>query len=83
MMQLPTYGEQYPDGAVVRGERGRRAGMRAAHRPQSSLETPMIGFEGVIRVLLGDVARGGEQLIDHSRGRPVPACPVGGHFGRA
>ena len=27
----------------------------------------MIGFDGVIRVLLGGVARGGDQLLDRSR----------------
>jgi hypothetical protein len=37
----------------------------------------MIGFDGVIGVLLGDVARGGYQLLDHSW---VGCCPVGGHF---
>jgi hypothetical protein len=36
-----------------------------------------IGFDGVTRVLLGDAARGGYQLLDHSRGRP---CPVGGYL---
>jgi hypothetical protein len=40
----------------------------------------MIGFDGIIRILLGDVARGGYQLLDHSW---VGRCPVGGHLGRA
>ena len=28
----------------------------------------MIGFDGVVRVLLHNVARGGQQLIDHTHG---------------
>jgi hypothetical protein len=53
---------------------------QSAHRPQPGLQTPMIGFDGVIRILFGDVARGGYQLLDHSR---VGRCPVGAHLGRA
>jgi hypothetical protein len=34
-----------------------------AHRPQPGLQAPVIGFDGVIRVLLGDVTRGGEQSL--------------------
>jgi hypothetical protein len=40
----------------------------------------VIGFDGVIRVLRGDVARGGYQVIDHSR---VRGSPVVGHLRRA
>jgi hypothetical protein len=40
----------------------------------------VIGFDDVIRVLLGDVARGGYQLFEHSR---VGRCPIGIHFGGA
>jgi hypothetical protein len=57
-----------------------REPFHAAHRPQPGIQAPVIGFDGVIRVLLGDVTRGGEQLLDHSR---VGRCPVGGHLARA
>jgi hypothetical protein len=37
----------------------------------------VIAFDGVTRVLLGDVAPGGYQLLDHSR---VDRCPVDGYL---
>jgi hypothetical protein len=40
----------------------------------------VIGFDGVICVLLGDVARGGYYLLDHSR---VGRWLVGDHLSRA
>ncbi len=40
----------------------------------------MIGFDGIIRVLLGDVAGGGQQLIEHAR---IRGSPVGAYLGRA
>ncbi len=43
----------------------------------SGLQAPVIGFDGGTRVLLGDGARGGYQLLDHSR---VDRCPVGGYL---
>jgi hypothetical protein len=58
----------------------RAESFQAAHQPQSGLQKPVICFDGVIRVLLGNVARGGYQLLDHSQ---VGQCPVGGHLGRA
>ncbi len=39
----------------------------------------MIGFDGVVHVLLHDVAGGGDELFDRSW---VGRCPVGTHFGR-
>ena len=48
----------------------------AAHRPQSSLESPMICFDEVIAVLLGEVAGSGYQLVEHTR---IRRCFVGGH----
>jgi hypothetical protein len=44
----------------------------------TGLEAPMIGFDGVIRILLGDVTRGRYQLLDHPR---VGRRPIGGHLG--
>jgi hypothetical protein len=38
----------------------------------------MICFDQVVLVLLGDVAGGGQQLVEHTR---VGGCSVGGHFG--
>src|SRR5918998_6676625 len=58
----------------------RTKSFETAHRPQPSLQPPMIGFDGIVPVLLGDVAGGGYQLLDHSR---VGRCPVGGHLGGA
>ena len=49
----------------------------SAHRPDSGLEPSMIGFEGIVGVLLHDMARGGQQLIEHSR---VGRCPICGHL---
>ena len=39
----------------------------------------MVSFDGVIGVLLGDVARGGHQFIEHAR---VGRCPIRGHLAR-
>ena len=40
----------------------------------------MICFDRVVRILLGDVAGRGQQLIEHSR---IRSSPVGVHLGRA
>ena len=40
----------------------------------------VIGFDGISAVLLGDVARSGDQLSDYSR---IGRCPIGIHLGRA
>jgi hypothetical protein len=40
---------------------------KAAHRPQSRLQASVIGFDRIVCILLGDVARGGYQLLDHLR----------------
>ena len=50
---------------------------QSAHRGQSSFEPAMIGFNGIVRVLLHDMARGGQQLIEHSR---VGRCPICRHL---
>jgi hypothetical protein len=39
----------------------------------------MIGFDAVVGVLLEDMARGGQQLVEHSR---VGGCPVGSDLTR-
>lgn len=46
----------------------------------SGLVPSMIGFDGIVRVLLHDMARGGQLLIEHSR---VCRCPICGHLARA
>src|ERR1044072_331697 len=46
---------------------GRTQLFEATHRPQSSLEPPMICFDEVIAVLLSEVARSGHQLVKHTR----------------
>jgi hypothetical protein len=40
----------------------------------------VIGFDGIVRILLGDVAGGGQQLIEHPG---VGRCPVGAYLARA
>jgi hypothetical protein len=40
----------------------------------------MIGFDGIVCVLLHDMARGGQQLLEHSL---VGRCPICGHLARA
>jgi hypothetical protein len=35
----------------------------ATHRPQSGLESAVIGFDGIIRVFLQDMTGGGQQLL--------------------
>src|SRR5438270_12177110 len=54
-----------------------------AHRSQSGFQPSVIGFDRVVSVLLGDMADGGHQLIEHPRvgGRAIsadldPARPV-------
>jgi hypothetical protein len=53
---------------------------QAAHRPQPGLQASIISLDAAIRVLLGDVARGEYQFLDHLG---VGRCLVGGHLGRA
>ena len=52
---------------------GRAKLFEAAHRPQPSLESPMICFDKVIGVLLGDVAGSRHQLVEHTR---IGRCSV-------
>jgi hypothetical protein len=40
----------------------------------------MISFDRIVRILLGDMARGRYQLLDHSR---IRGSLIGGHFARA
>jgi len=40
---------------------------QAAHRPQPSLEPPVVGLHRVVSVPVGDVAGGGQQLVKHPR----------------
>ena len=46
---------------------GRAEPFEAPHRPQSGLKPAMIRLERVIGVLLQDMARRGQQFIDHSQ----------------
>ena len=57
----------------------RTESFEAAHRPEPSLQAAMVGFYGVVGVLLGDMARRGQQFIEHSWvGRRL----IGADFGR-
>src|ERR687884_928463 len=49
---------------------------KAAHRPQSSLESPMTCSDRVIAVLLSKMASSGHQLIQHPR---ISRCFVRRH----
>src|SRR5205085_8330231 len=51
----------------------------AAYRPQPSLESPMICFDKVIAVLLGEMAGSGHQLVEHTR---IGRCFVRRHRAR-
>ena len=59
---------------------GRAEPFEATHRPESALEPTMIGLDRIIPVLLHDVARGRQQLIEYPR---VGRCPVGAHLAGA
>jgi hypothetical protein len=50
-----------------------------AHRPQPGRQPSVIGFDGVVHIVLGDMAGGGHQLIDHPQ---VGGRAVGGDLGR-
>lgn len=49
----------------------------ATHRPQPGRQAAVIGVDRVVRVLLPDMAGGGQQLIQYPW---VSLCPVGGHL---
>src|ERR671927_950610 len=49
---------------------------KAAHRPQPVLESPMICFDAVIAVLLGEMTGSRYQLVEHPR---IGRCLVRGH----
>jgi hypothetical protein len=38
---------------------------KSAHRPESGLEPAVVGFDPIVRVLLGVVKRGWDQFHDH------------------
>lgn len=52
----------------------------ATHGPEPGLEPSMIWLDRIIPVLLQDMARGQQQLIEHPR---ISRCPVGAHLARA
>ena len=51
-------GGESPRGAVA---------FQSAHRPLPGLEPPVVRLDRVVRVLLNDVQRRGDQLIEHPR----------------
>ncbi len=53
--------------------------MQAAHRPKPRLESTVVGFDGIVRVLLEDVQGRWQLLVKHAR---VGVRTVGGHFHR-
>jgi hypothetical protein len=55
---------------------GRAEPFEPTHRFQPGFEPTMIGFDGVVRVLLHDMARRGQQLIEHPR---IHGSSVGAH----
>jgi hypothetical protein len=60
-----------------RARRGQSA--ESAHWPQPCLEPTVIGFDAVVRVLLGDVPRGRLQLVEYAR---VDRRSIGGDLSR-
>src|SRR5947209_19319462 len=71
--------EVLDEGVSGADDSGRAKLFEAAHRPQPSLESPMICFDKVIGVLLGDVAGSGHQLVEHTR---IGWCSVRRHLAR-
>lgn len=43
----------------------------AAHRPYPGLQSSVIGLDRIVRVLLHDMTRGGQQLIDNRQTHQV------------
>src|SRR5437868_13698838 len=60
--------------------RAERSRFKSAYGSYSGFEPSMIGFDGIVCVLLHDMARGGQQLLEHSL---VGRCPICGHLARA
>ena len=54
--------------------------LQSAHRPQPAFEPTVIGVYDVIRVMLEDMPRSRDELIDHAR---IHRCPVGGDLTRS
>src|ERR671917_2332289 len=52
---------------------------KAAHRSQAELQPSVIGFDRIVRILLGHMAGGGCQLIEHAG---VGGRAIGGDFSR-
>ena len=50
------------------------------HRPQPGLQTPVIGFDGVDSVLLDNMQRRRNVLLQHPR---IGRRPIGAHLGRS
>ena len=64
----------------VTGEKPRWAmPFQAVHRPEPGLQPPVICLDRVVRVLLGDVQRRGDHLVEDPR---VGWCAVGRDLGR-
>jgi hypothetical protein len=59
---------------------GRAKPFEATHRSEPGLEPTVIGFDGVVGVLLHDVARRRQQLIEYPW---VGGRPISGHLGWA
>jgi hypothetical protein len=67
-------GADLNEGVTGSDHAGRAKPFETTHRPQPGLESSVVGFDGVIGVLLGDVASSGEKLVEHAR---VGGCSVG------
>ena len=70
------------EGVAGGDPRGRAEPFQPAHRPQPGLQPAVIGFDPVVRVLLGDVRGGRDQFVEHPQvwagpgrwsPRPAPA----------
>jgi hypothetical protein len=53
--------------------------LQSEHWPQSGLESAVIGFDAVVRVLLEDMPRSRNELVDDAR---VDRRPIGGDLDR-
>jgi hypothetical protein len=72
---------EIPDERVAGADHaGRAESFQSAHGSYSGFEPSMIGFDGIVCVLLHDMARGGQHLLEHSL---VGRCPICGHLAGA
>ena len=86
MVQVEIEGQLVVSAAQVLDERMSSADhscgaqpFETTHGSKPGLQPAVIGFDRIVCILLGDVAGGGQQLIEYAW---ICCSPVGGHLGR-